>query len=211
MPTNSTIVAASASDCQVIWRADTSVWEINTTATSIRAGRVNANNQKNGAGMRFAVANIPTGITVTQAYITFTAISSLSTTTVNSKICGELNTNASVFSDIADYQARRGTDVDGANNTNRTTAEVSWNSIGAWTADSEYQSPDISTIIQEISDLGDITNLVLFWDDHAVNGTNSDNVRRAAYSYDEDTDKAPQLYVEYTVLDSTHTPQVTII
>ncbi len=51
---------------------------------------------------------------------------------------------------------------------------MSWDNIPAWTQDTEYQSPDISAIVQEIvNQAGWVSgnHLVLFWDDHEGRST----------------------------------------
>ena len=178
-----------------------STWDFNLTHTAEIAGYTSTTSGKSGSGMRFQNVTIPPGATITSAYLTFTASASDSLDNVNSVIIGEDTDNASAFSDLANYQSRRGTIVGGANNDNITSASVTWNAIGHWTAETTYNSPDISAIIQEIVNRSGWVSgnaLVLFWDDYAGNSTQTTNTHRQAYSYDGSSSKAPKLHIEYT-------------
>ena len=201
MPTLDLQIVASAEDCRVRWTG--SAWELDAATTTQWVGVGGLPNTKVGGGIRFQNVTIPQGATVVTAYLTFTCGGSDSSTVVNSVIIGEDTDNAAAFSDLANYQSRRGTIVGGANDNNITSASVNWNSIPAWTLDTEYSSPEIKTIIQEIvnrSGWASGNALVLFWDDHAGNSTQSSNTRRRAYSYDGSTTKAPKLHIEYTTV-----------
>jgi len=140
--------------------------------------------------MRFTNITIPKGSTITAAYITITARADRSATVVNSKIHGEDADSPSAFSDYSDYSGRP-----------RTSAEVNWDDIPAWTQNNEYDSPDISAIIQEIIDREGWASgnaLVIFWDDHDDRSTHSDQTNRAGQSYDGSSGQAPELHIEYT-------------
>lgn len=190
--------AASADDCYV--GSHSSVWTLSLTDTQ-SAGYYDATYNKRGGGMRFLGVTIPQGSTITSAYITFTAKTSGNVTTVNTVLIGEDVDDAATFSDIANYQARRGTVVGGANDNYLTTASVDYNSIAAWTENTTYNSADISTIVQEIvnrTGWASGNDMVIFWDDHAGNSSETNFCMREAYSYNSSSAKAPLLYVEYT-------------
>lgn len=77
-----------------------------------------------------------------------------------------------------------------------TSAQVSWN-INGQTAETEYTSPDIKTVIQEIIDRGGWSNgndLGLITVD---NGTSNDKIGRF-YSYDGSTTKCALLEINYS-------------
>ncbi len=192
-------VAASLDDTVVYF--DGSAWQITNTNTGHWAGYYSSSILKVGAGARFQNVTIPPGATITSAYLTLTSEANESGTTVKIYIIGDLEPDAAAFSTIADYQARRGTSVGGANNNKRTVACVAWDSIGSWTLDSEYNSPDISAVIQEIINQGGWASgnaLVLFWDDHDARGTQSSDIRRVAYAYDYSATKCAKLMVTFT-------------
>ena len=199
-PTINLDVAASADDCDVYWNG--SAWVISLTRALIRVGYNLAASSNCGSAMRFQNANIPSGVSIDTAYITFTASNSDSNNNVMSQIWGEKATSPAEFSTIADYQARCGVLVGGADNSKRTTAVVSYDAIAAWTKDTTYNSPELKTVVQEISDLGAVSHIALFWLDHAGVSTATDYTIRRAYSYDGDPAKAPVLHIEYTYFRS---------
>ena len=91
--------------------------------------------------------------------------------------------------------------VGGADNDNITSAQVNWDNIGAWTLNSEYQSPNINSIIQEIVNQGNWQSgnaIILFWDDHDGRSSAISHAQRSAYSYNGSSTYAPKLHVEYT-------------
>jgi len=181
-------VAASADDCRVQWNG--SAWSCQLTATRNSAGYNTSTNYKQGNGLRFTNITIPKGATITVTYLTFTSAANRSNTIVKSKIRGEDADNAAAFSDYADYDSRP-----------RTTAVVNWDDIPAWTVDVECDSPDFTSVIQEIIDRAGWASgnaLVIFWDDHDNRSTNSNYTNRHAYSYDDTPAKAPKLHIEYT-------------
>ncbi len=95
-------------------------------------------------GLRFSNINIPQGAAISSAIVSFTADNSNS-----------ISTNLVFHADDTDNSAPITTANDDLGNTNRprTTANVGWNAagtLGPWTNGDEYQSPDISTVIQEV-------------------------------------------------------------
>lgn len=209
MASTSKQIASTAADVSVYW--DNSAWQLMTSGNNMVGYWFNGAS-KIGCGLVFKDVAIPAGATITNAYITFVAAGSISGATVNSRITGQKAADPGDISSLSDYQARRGTDVGGANNNGRTTAQVSWDSIAAWTGSTSYNSPDIKSIIQEIIDQegwASGNNICLFWDDHEGRSTASDNRRRAAYSYDDVPASAPTLYIEYTEEPEVDPPTVT--
>ncbi len=192
-------VGASADDLWVRWTG--AAWERYALTSDERAGYGQATEYKYGSGMRWQNVTVPRGSVITAASIRFTAQVTIGNTVVNSRITGEAVDNAAAFSTLEDYQARRGTVVGGATDDNITAAQVDWDNIPAWSAEAEYDTPDITAIIQEIVNRPGWNNgnsLVLFWDDHENRSDNNDWTWRRAYSYDGDSAKAPVLNVEFT-------------
>ena len=182
-------VAASSDDCRV--RYVNGAWELDLTATRASVGYFDATNLQHGSAFRFLNITIPKGATITAAYITITCRTARSATTVNTKIKGEDADSPAAFSDYTDYSGRP-----------RTTAVVNWNNIGAWVVDTEYNSPEIKTIIQEIIDRAGWSsgnNMVIFWNDHDDLSTHAADVNRIGNSYNGSTAKAPKLHIEHTV------------
>ncbi len=181
--------------------------QITTTANDIRAmrgtpghtwqsgigdeleivGYVDSDVDRTGNGLRYLDIGIPKGAVIEAAYLKVKSCSDFNVNTVNSVIIGQAADNPGVFSTIADYQARRGTIVGGANDNNITAASVTWNAIGSWIEGETYNSPDIKTIIQEIINRdGWVPGnaLVLFWDDHAGNSSTTPSAIRGGFAYD---------------------------
>src|SRR3990172_791394 len=205
-PTISLSVNQSSDDIAV-WEAAGS-WTSNLTQINQTSGWTAGSTFKYGGGMRWVGLSIPTLSTINNAYVTFRASSSTSGVTVNSVFTGELTGAANTFSTLADYQARRGTIVGGADDSNITTAQVTWNAIAAWTANTNYQSPALTTIIQELADSFNLTEVALFWDDHAGSSSASAGANRNGYSWDATAD-APILFVDWTEPATTPTPTPT--
>ena len=196
---NSTLnlqVGASTDDTDVYWNG--SAWSMSNT-DDLYVGYLVSAEYKAGNGMRFVNVTIPQATTINTAYLTFKASSSQSGVTVKSYITGQLG-NSATFSTFADFQARRGTVVGGANNNNRTTTQVAFDSIASWTSGTSYNSPEIKTVIQEIVNGAWASgyNMTLFWDDFDNRTTNSNTIYRRAYSYDSSASGACLLHIEYT-------------
>lgn len=194
-------VGAAYDDCKVKWD-DTGFWVIEQESIYQEVGRGSLAALKLGGGMRFTGVTIPQGATISAAYLTFRCNNAYSSTTVNSKIIGEGVDNAATWSTLDDYKARRGSPV-GTGDGNKTTAQVAWDNIPAWTLGTSYNSPEIKTIIQEIISRPGWASghaLALWWDDHDYRSTHVTNVRRSGASWDDTTYAPPALYVAYEVL-----------
>ena len=144
-----------------------------------------------GSGMRFLNITIPAWATIDTAQLIITAQSSQSGTTVKSRIRAEANINPATFSTLANFDARTWT-----------TALTNWDSIAAWTAETEYTSPNFKTSIQEVINLANWASgnpVVVLWDDFELRGTQSANIYRNGYAYNSSTSKAAKLVITYTV------------
>jgi hypothetical protein len=181
-------VASSVDDCFVYWNG--SSWALITNNAYQDAGYAYSSTHKMGGGMRFQNVTIPGGATITAAYLTLRAAGNRANTAVNSRIKGEDVDDAAAFSNYSDYSGRA-----------RTAASMDWDNIPAWTAETEYNSPDIKTIIQAIINRpgwASGNDLVIFWDDHDDRSTHANQTERYAYSYDGSATKAPKLAITYT-------------
>jgi hypothetical protein len=139
-------------------------------------------------GFRFTNLNIPNGAVITQAYLRFTSMSGKSNTAPAVRFYGQDDTaSAAAF-------------VDGSTGTltsrTRTTQTVDWLNIGAWVKDQSYNSPDLSSIIQEIiNDQGGLSNGAIVLITEAI----GDDEERKAYDFGADNTKSPELYIAYEV------------
>lgn len=132
-------------------------------------------------GMRFASVAIPTGATITSAYIQFTADESQSETTALT-IRGQAADTPATFSHTTYSVSGR----------TKTSASVSW-SPGPWTqgdATTTQRTPELKAIVQEIVDRKGWSkgNPMAF----IITGTG----KRVADSFDGDANTAPKLHVE---------------
>lgn len=142
-----------------------------------------------GCGMRFTNIAIPQGATIADGtYLIFRASAAQSTSTVNSKISAEDVDDAVTFADDEGIFDNRFN--------NHTTARIDWNSIASWIKDTDYDSPEIKTVIKEIVDRGGWNSgqdIVIFWEDFDDNS--STDAYRSGKSYDVTTSLCPQLVI----------------
>lgn len=204
------IVGASSDDCVVYWNG--SAWVLSLTNGNGYVGSAASGTVDYcGQGLRFTGATIPEDATIETAYITFQARTSISTTTVNGDFRGGLAvsdyaTSYATFSNISNYQTRRGTDVGGANNDYLTSASVAWSSISAWTASTDYQSPELKTIIQEQvnqalwPDDGTGGVIIIYFDDHDSTNRSTAGACRSARTYNDNTTYCARLHIEYSTV-----------
>ncbi|TWX70672.1 hypothetical protein ESZ36_03135 [Colwellia demingiae] len=143
-------------------------------------------------GMRFKSVDIPKGATINSAYIEFETDERDSGTTTLI-IAGEDADSPKEFKNGKRDISKR----------TKTLASINW-TPSAWNSTNElHQTPDISTIIQEIVDRtgwAANNNLVLIVEPGT--GCTSSSCQRTAESYDGESGSAPLLVVEYTVVSS---------
>lgn len=100
-------------------------------------------------GLRFSDLNIPQGATINSAKIVFTAAADNTSGTVIVNIWGEASATPATFNDDADTVASSDISTRPA-----TTATVAWEITESWVAGNQYDSADITAIVQEIVNLG---------------------------------------------------------
>lgn len=148
-------------------------------------GRDTSFNSRWHGGYLFPDVTIPNGVTIDTAYIIFEAYSSDSGTN-QCIIAGEDTSTPATYSTYADFMGRT-----------LTTANVSWQP-DAWVADSDYNTDEIKTIVQELEDSYDYSGgLDMAFQIRFVGNPGTETVR-AAESYDGDTPNCPTLHIEYT-------------
>ena len=148
---------------------------------------------RDGSGARFTNITIPQGATIDNGtHLTLRCRTSRTGTVVRSRISAEDVDDAVTFSTSANFDTRYAA---------RTTARVDWDGIGAQTAGVDYDSPEIKTVIQEITDRGGWASgqdIVIFWEDFDDRSTHATDCLRQAQSYNGSTTFAPKLVVIYT-------------
>ena len=136
-------------------------------------------------GLRFTQLAIPTGATITHAYVKFQADEAQSEPTTLT-IRGQAIDNAPAFTNTSGSLTARMT-AQAA-----TTARVTWNDLPPWTTvGTQHETPELASVIQEIVARPGWRSgnaLVLL-----INGTG----HRTAESYEGDHADAPLLHVEY--------------
>jgi len=145
-------------------------------ASSVDAQRV---------GVRFTEVAVPSGATITNAYIDFTADSSNSdpaTYTVSAENIGDSPEFQSIASNVGSRT--------------KTVNQVVWSNVEAWEGGSVYSSPDLTDVVQELVNHADWCggNAMSF----ILEGSNTG--RRVAESYDGAPGAAPRIVIEYDAL-----------
>jgi hypothetical protein len=196
------IAASGNSPATLTWNGaawsytNTNYWQIGYYASTYA---------KMGAGAYFANVTVPPNSTINNAHITMKSLDNRSANTCYAYIIGNDEDDAANFGTIADYKARRGTDVGGADDTKRTTAEVDW-TLSGWTAGTTYDTPDIKTVIAEITTRAGWHSghaMAIFIDDHDARSTTATTANRAGTATGSDY----SLYIDYTP----PTPSVTTL
>lgn len=138
--------------------------------------------------VRWTSVAVPQGATITNAYVAYTCASSSSGTTVTSNIYLNDADNATSPTNATTYDGKA------------VTAAVAWNSVGSWTADTAYNTPDISSIVQTVISRAGWASGNALMVLHKDNGS-STNAYRPPYGYGtgggESTTKASKLYITY--------------
>jgi hypothetical protein len=92
------------------------------------------------AFIKFNQVMIPRGTAITGAHISFTSMNAIDSGTCSVTICAEDTDNAGLYDVLA---------PEDINSVTKTSSTVTW-SMSTWNANTAYDSPDISSIIQEI-------------------------------------------------------------
>ena len=180
-------VASSADDAHEVVASGA----VNATDTILRLGR-DQTPEVTFVGVRF------TGVMIVQGGGVPFAQLRLVSTSANSKPCvlrvyGELAANSAAFTTAAG-------DITGRA---RTTAYVDWD-VPAWSPaqdDASTLSPDLAGIVQEIVDQGSWTpgNALSLLITLSPANTDTEWPQRRAFSYDNDPNAAPRLFINTTV------------
>lgn len=178
-------------------------WAFSNNTVYHTVGYQSAAALKHGLGLRFQAVAVPHGATIDSAYIKVKSRANTAATTVNSYISAWDGDDASTFSNLADFDAKFAS---------QTTAVVAWDNIAAWTTDTDYDSPDISTVIQEVVDRGGWASgndMIIFWEDFDDRSSHVAFADRRSYSYDADSSKVIKLYITFTYLPTVTTSNAT--
>lgn len=159
-----------------------------------RAGGSNTR-WKHFSGMRFLSVVVPNAATIISAKVTFISYAGDNGADHYSRFSADDVDDATTFDDWADYDARWQA---------KTTAVVDFDQPPTWTAESEYDSPDIATVIKEIVDRvgwAPGQDMAILWEDLDDRSAHNVGNYRTGYSWDASSTKAPVLTILYKPLD----------
>lgn len=132
------------------------------------------------AGLKFSNVAVPQGVTIREAYITFT-----------SKNDGTSQTNMVIKAHDVDNAPGFSTTANDLSSRSLTSDSVQWYYVQTWADSVEYESPDLSNVVQEIIDRSGWAsgNGMAF----IISGSGI----REAWSFDSNPDLAPALTIKY--------------
>ena len=144
-------------------------------------------------GLRFDSIFVPVNASITNSYIQFTADGSYSGD-VSLTIKGELSGSSLTFDELENNISGRST----------TSSIVNWDSIPPWNDEDsglDQKSPNLNEIVSEVitSNSWEVGNPITF----IITGSNGEENKRKAYSFDKNPLKSAKLFVEYS-LNSSH-------
>jgi len=176
----------------------TGAWWFDRLEATTEIGKTDATHLKRGEGVRFRNVTIPHGATILTAHMHLTDLGIYNSPNCYARVVGNLEANPAVWSTLVDYQARRGTDADGGDNTKRTILDVPWHLPTSMTPDTEYELPDMTAVMQEIVDQAGFAsgNAVAFFVDDHKNESSNDNYH-SFYAYSMSPAKSARLHVTY--------------
>jgi len=136
-------------------------------------------------GMIFRNINVPPGSQIVSAHIQFNA-GATSSSSAPMQFSGHATHYTGIFKPLSNNIGFRA----------RTSARVSWNNVGAWTAGESYWSKDIGSIVQEVVNLPNWAAgnpVAILVEQNANQGQGI----RTATSYDQNPATAPRLIVKW--------------
>ena len=154
---------------------------ISLAGTALRFGIAVGNDLD--AGIRFRGVTPSQGATIHAAYVELICAVAGAVAPCDTRIYGEDNSTPALFTTYANFHGRA-----------RTAAFVDWNAIPAWILGTAYQTPDITTIVQEIVDRADwaaMNDMVIFIEEHGSGVA----ANRNAASWDNVVYDAPKLVI----------------
>jgi Tfp pilus tip-associated adhesin PilY1 len=141
-------------------------------------------------GIRFLNILIPPGAVITNAYIRFKAKGTESN-----------STNLVIKAENSDNAARFGSSDDDITDRPVTNALVNWNNVAPWNNNSNYNTPDLTAMVQEI------INRLGWASGNSMAFIITGSGQRRADSYNGSSSNAPLLHIEYSL---TPTPYIQV-
>lgn len=182
--------AASGDDC---WIRSGSAATFDGTSNELRMGDGGTVDYDYKTAIRFPGVTIPAGATVSAAVLKLTGrFTQGAGANPDSKVWGEAADNPAAPTSISDFNGRTLTSASSA----------TWTHSG-WTVNTQYTSPSIAAVIQEIVNRGGWASgnaLILYWREAVENGWSGVARILGASSYNySSTTYRPELEVTYTV------------
>jgi hypothetical protein len=179
-------VSAGSDDCYV--RKSDDVFSLVDSPT---VGYWNSSYYKLGGAFRFDNITVPKNATINSAKLIVRAYTTRDTNGVKSRIRVQLADDPTTFTTLSDYNGRP-----------KSTDYVQWDINSTWTANTEYQSPDIAYLIQMLvnrSGWASGNAIVVFWDDHDDQTPHSwDEDARDVFGYENGASYACKLEIDYS-------------
>lgn len=154
-------------------------------------GRGAANDRGYHNAVRFTTVPVPAGAVIDSAAISLRCFSSQSGTTVYARVRAEAADDPAEFpATAAEYKARFGS----------LTTSVDWDNVPAHTSGTWYDTPDIKTVVQALTDRpgwNSGQSMVFFIDDDDYR-TVDNSARRYFSSYDHNPTRGAKLNISYT-------------
>ncbi len=141
--------------------------------------------QMEWVGFRFQNVTIPQGAMITNAYVQFKAADSSAE-----------STDLTILGQDADSTSQFGENSNNLSNRPRTSASVDWSNVPNWSMNQFYQTPDITTVIQEIVDRGGWSSgnsMVVLVRSDDLDG------KRLVVAHDDSSSNAALLHIEHSV------------
>lgn len=185
-------VGASADDANVrISNNDQSL----SSSTLYLGNDTNSTPRPQSLGIRFTNIQVPKDASISSAYLEFTAGDD-DNSSIPLNIRMELADNPTIYSDSNKV----------TNAARSYSTAVAW-TPGNWTDEVTYQSPDVSSLVQQIVNRSGWNkgNAMAF----ELRRSGTATGRRRAYSYNGSTTKAPRLIINYTTNVSAASAQTT--
>jgi len=145
----------------------------------------NNRGEMKAVGLRFTNVDIPQGANITNAYLQFIADEAddvATSLTVSAEAIG----NAAVIDNVLNNISTKP----------RTNNTVAWNNLPTWVIGTAYDTPDMTPVIQELTDRNDWTS------GSAMTFIIEGAGQRVAESYDGVVDYAPKLFIDYETIDT---------
>ena len=135
-------------------------------------------------GLRFPNLQIPQGATITDARLAFTSPGDY-----------DSNTNLTITAENTEDAQSFDTNFNSISSRQRTNTSVAWNNVSDWADESTYESPNLSTLVQQI------VNKTNWCGGNAMALMLTGTGQRLASAFDSGSADGPSLRIEYQLKD----------